>query len=225
MSRQALARLGSGTAGPVRLAVVLALVSTPIVGASFLLPPLFESDESFTPPALVHALVVAGIATVGAALVAGAIGGAVVRQHPTAGAVLALAIAWPVAVSLISVAARVLGVPFETAYSCFDTCGPMIHDSDAASGAGAYLVSLVVSAVSVIPIVIAVIFVVVAYRLNKAGNTLIATGLVAFGYGALHYLAFLAGSQPIVAYLCLGVGIALWTWALREPEVALAQAA
>jgi hypothetical protein len=213
-----LQRLGEGPAGPIKLAVALAIVSIPLVGLSFLLPPLFEADPGFSPPEILPAFVIAGLATVGAAIAGGGVGGLVVRTRPTIGALLALAIAWPLAVSLVSIAATLLKVPFETAYSCFDTCGPTVHSRDAASGAGMYLISTVISILTIVPPIIAAICLFGAYKLNQGGSPFVATIVLAIGYGALDYLAFLAGAQPILAYLCLAAGVALWTRVLRSPS-------
>ena len=210
--------LAEGRSGPSKLAVALAIASIPLVGLSFLLPPLFEVDEQFTPPQVLHAFVIAAVATLGAAIAGGGIGGLVVRTRPTLGALLALAIAWPLAVALVSVIPALLKLPFETAYSCFDTCGPTVHSRDPASGAGIYLVSTVISLLTIVPGLIAAICLFGAYKLNQGGSPFVATIVLAIGYGALDYLAFLAGAQPIVAYLCLAAGVALWTRVLRSPS-------
>ena len=217
--RQALERLGAGPFGPVKVAIALAIPSSLLVAAAFLLPPVFEVDARFQPPSLAGSVIVALIATLGAAAAGGAIGGLAVRRHPTIGTILALAIAWPVAVALVPVAARLAGVAFETAYSCFDTCGPMVHDRDPMSGVGAYLISAFVSMVTIVPLVIAAVCVFGGYKLNASGSPFVAAIVLAIGYAALHFLTLLAGGPPLVAYLCLMFGVALWTAALRNPRL------
>ena len=217
--RRSLERLGAGPFGPVKVAVALALPSSLLVAASFLLPPVFEVDANFQPPSLAGAVIVGLVACLGAAAAGGAIGGVMVRRHPTLGGILALAIAWPVAVSLLSIAAKVAGVTFEAAYSCFDTCGPMVNDDDALSGLGAYLISAFVSMVTIVPIVIAGVCVFGAYKLNASGSPFAASIVLAIGYASLHFMTLLGGAAPLVAYVCLLVGVALWTAALRGPSL------
>jgi hypothetical protein len=213
--RHTLARVGEGQTGPLRLAVVLALVSAPFVAASFLQPPMFDVDAGFSPPEPGPALIVAALATLGAAFLGGMVGGVVVKRMPTLGAAAAIAIAWPIGVSLIPIVARLFGLSFETAYSCFDTCGSMISSADPWSGVGAYLVSFFVSVVTLVPIAILIVCVCGAFRLNRAGYPFVSTVLVGIGYGALHFFTMLAGSAPAIAFLLLVLGVATWTWALR----------
>jgi hypothetical protein len=213
--RGVLARIGSGPAGPVRLAVVLSIAAIPFVGLSLLAPPIFEVDEGFQPPSLPSALVVAAIASIAAAVIAGSIGGLIVRRHPTLGALVALGIAWPVAIIVLPMAAAVLRIRLETAYSCFDTCGPMLHTDDVFSGAGAYLVALFVSAVTIVPLIILPICVYGAYKLNQGGYPFVATLVLGIGYGAMHWLAVLGGAPPLIGFVALLLGVAAWTSILR----------
>ena len=213
--RGVLARIGSGQAGPVKLAVALSIVAIPFVGLSLLAPPIFEVDDGFQPPSLPSALVVAAIACFAAGLIAGSIGGLFVRGRPTLGALVALGIAWPVAIIVLPMAAALLRITLETAYTCFDTCGPMLHTDDVFSGAGAYLVALFVSAVTIVPLIILPICVYGAYKLNQGGYPFVGTVVLGIGYGALHWLAILGGAPPLVGFVALLLGVATWAWVLR----------
>ena len=200
--------------------MALAVVATPLVALSFLAPPIFELDDSFRPPSLATALVVAAVATIGAAAVGGAIGGLVVRTRPTVGTLLAFALAFPVAVTIPPLVAIAMGQPFETAYSCFDTCGPMIHAGDPLSGGGAYLVAVGISAVTIVPFVLLGVCTFGAYRLFQAGYPFISALVLGLGYGSLHWIAVLAGAPPLIGFVCLLLGVSTWAWALRTRSTA-----
>ena len=89
------------------------------------------------------------------------------------------------------------------------------------SGLGTYVVAATVSVLTLVPIGIALVCLFGAWKLNQGGSPAAATIVLAIGYGSLHWLAFLAGSQPIVAYLLLTLGVALWTRVLRAPSSTL----
>ncbi len=214
--RSVLLRFAAGRWGPTTLAVALAIVATPLVALSFLAPPIFELDETFQAPSLGTALLVAGLASAGAAVVGGTVGGFVVPRHATLGTLLALALAWPLAIVLTPLAATAIGQPFETAFSCFDTCGAMIQAGEIESGVGSYLVALFTSAVTIVPLVLLGICVFGAYRLNQSGYPFVGALVLAFGYGSMHWIAILGGAPPLVGFTSLALGVAAWAWALRQ---------
>jgi hypothetical protein len=120
--------------------MLLAAASIPVVTFSLLHQPQADELESLgsQPMSLPEAVVLASISVLGAALAGGFVGGLVRRRYRATGAIVALAIAWPVGIALLPAAASLLGFHLAAGIFCFDTCTPMVTSADPTSGIVAY---------------------------------------------------------------------------------------
>ena len=64
------------------------------------------------------------VAVLVAGLVAGALGGAIARYWPVAGLVIAVFVAWPVAIAMLPFAAAVPGSRTQAVWICIDSLFP-----------------------------------------------------------------------------------------------------
>lgn len=129
---------GTRFAGPTLLALVLGLVTLPIVAVlgPTLVPgaPIASSSSAPYAPPLDPARWWSAVGSVmGAALVAGTVGGWVARRNLFAGAATAVVCAWIIGIAMIPVVPVLLGIPFEAVPFCIDSCGAAI---DGELGAG-----------------------------------------------------------------------------------------
>jgi hypothetical protein len=162
---------------------------------------------------LPEAVVLASISVLGAALAGGFVGGVVRRRYRATGAIIALAIAWPVGIALLPAAASLLGFHVAAGIFCFDTCTPMVTSADPTSGIVAYANSTFMTTFPQVGLFGAVI-----------GGSLVIAGtafrwwlgvvVAIVVYGALHAMSLLFGGWP--AYACLGAGILTWSLALER---------
>jgi hypothetical protein len=115
---------------------MLAILSWPIVAMSLDAGPetLAPDVQPSMPLDALARWVAAGGAVLSSALIAGTIGGYLVRWRTIVGTVVTGLIAWIIAIIALPIAPALLGLPVGFAYGCFDTCSPVIRSSDPASG-------------------------------------------------------------------------------------------
>jgi hypothetical protein len=120
-------------AGPTALAIVLALVSLPIVAQSLDVIHLPQSG-GFVPDRLSPTDPARWTAAAGAvlisALIAGTIGGGVVRRSAVGGAILTIAIAWVVAVETVALGPALLNQNVGIEVLCIDACAPSLKSNE-----------------------------------------------------------------------------------------------
>lgn len=211
-------RLGMPSAlAPTVAAVLLAVPAVPIVAASFMLQWGSPREyETFVMP-WSEALVLAAASSVVSALVAGSVAGLLVRRHPKVAAMLALAIAWPVGIGMLSVAAAATAMDLEIVEFCLDSCESKISN-EALSGVAAYLESLEFNVITW-PLLIATVLGLfwLAHLRIASGTDLFLANVVGTGtYATLHVASLTMGGG--VAFLCLAVGVAAWCRLLVSPE-------
>lgn len=134
-----LLRVAGGPFGPTRLAVVFAVISIPAVafGVPAYVPAPTGSGVARLSPADPVVWIAAIPAVLAAAVVAGSIGGWVLRRR-LSGFFLTLLLAWVVAIVVIPVGPNVLHLPYGTA--CFNVladCGAGVGFSEITTPEGA----------------------------------------------------------------------------------------
>lgn len=213
--------------GPILSSLVLSMMSTPFVAASISTSTAspWESTRIHFPPPLdpLAAAPIALLAVLSAGLVGGAVAGLIVRRSPVAGLLLALFVAWPVAIAALPIIPTLRGGVFEAGYECLDSCSAIIHAGDLLSGAAAYGEALLIGALFVVPILIVVVLLAAAVF---AGRKRLAPVAATFGLGAFLALNFVSVQQGGLALACLLAGAGIWVapywadWQRAQPRPA-----
>jgi hypothetical protein len=155
------------------------------------------------------------VAVLLAAVVAGTVAGFVVRRRPVGGMVLALFLAWPIAIASLSLLPALFGFRYEGVRICIDSCSSMIN-SFAWSGATAYGAGVWFGIVG--PIEVAAILAGLAYwasrRRHRSMSAVFGVAAwVAFNAWILVLPTLDAPPGTLPAALALVVGCALWAGA------------
>jgi hypothetical protein len=131
-------RMLAQPAGPTVLALLLAALSLPIVSLSLdaVSAPrdVYLSTPIYLAPTDPGRWLSAAGSVFSAALVAGAIGGLLVRRHARVGAILTFLLAWEIALIALPVVPALLHLDIGFAYVCLDSCGVAIESSDPTNG-------------------------------------------------------------------------------------------
>src|SRR4029079_436505 len=94
--------------GPIAISLFLALVSTPLAALSIWAVSTGTVSSPRQPVDYLDAILMGLVAVLVAGLVAGALGGWIARYWPVAGLVVAVFVAWPVAIAMLPFAAAVI---------------------------------------------------------------------------------------------------------------------
>lgn len=197
--------------GPIVVAVGLAVLSIPVVTIALLLAPEAAPRLNVTRLALGEAVALAAIATISAAVVGGAIGGFVIRSRRSLGVLAAIALAWPVGVAVVPIAASALGIRFQAVEFCIDGCNPMIRSDVPLSGAQAYFQSAVVSAATVVPLLGVLLLRPVARALDRRGAFTMASIVIVAAYATLNWVIVSGGVVAFLPFVALAIGVVLWS--------------
>lgn len=198
--------------GPVLTAVVFAALSIfPVAWALQSGPADWQAElADWRPPGWPGALALAGCASLAAAVAGGYLGGRVRIAHRVGGALMALAIAWPIGIAVLPAAAATFGVPLRTGVVCIDSCHAYLSDDNPWGGPGAYAQSFM-GLILIVPEGVALVLMFVAGLAGRIGRVVLGTTFVASAYGALHLYTVLSGGAT--AFACLGFGVVGWsTW-------------
>lgn len=210
---------------PVGLALFLALISIPLVAGSFVAQwsgaRWSEWGRDAVEVTWPDALVLASAAALTSALLAGSVAGLVVRAHPKLGGFLAVAIAWPVGIGMLSVTAAYTSMDLGIVGGwCETTCDVVITNAPASS-LNAYAASVFPLAIYNWPIVLLVgvpaLLLLVRLRLTSRTRLLAASVLVIAIYATVHLWSILLGGA--VAFACLAMGAGAWMQALVKPTL------
>jgi hypothetical protein len=211
--------------GPVMSAVVLAMVSAPVVAVALLLPPsaaVLEIDPMTNLPRVewqtmspLDAGVLALAATCAAGLTGGYYGGRVVARHRLLAPFLAIAVAWPVAIVVLGIVAAVLHIPLRSPVDCAFGCDSWMGQGDALAGFAAYGRSVVFSIVLWEGVVVSLILMVIARRI---GQHLFALCGVVATHAVINGWSILVAPAATIAYACLAIGVVAWATWLRWRE-------
>jgi hypothetical protein len=202
-------------AHPVALALVLSLISTPLVAVSLLDPPLAGVD--WEPMGLQAALLLAVLVVVPAGLAGGALGGRFLAGRPVLAVFLSLAVAWPVGISMLSIAAAALDVPLligsrvQWPYSAITEAEPL-------SGGVQYVGSVVGGFIFILPPILGLLSLGAARILARRGHVGRGIALVIAGYIALNWLSITFGG--LIPFICLSVGVVVWWYLARGQQPA-----
>ena len=211
-------RLLDARFGPLALALVLALASTPIAAIGIIVSTMSPDIQYYPlPPLDVDlALAMALLAVVTGGLAGGAIAGARVRRHPVGGLFLAGLIAWPAAVATLPLVSGLLGRPFAAVLICVDSCSPLIKGSALESGLTSYLGSLFLGVFG--PLEVGVVLALAAWVAVDRGHRRSAAVL---GLGAVVSFNLVSMAAAVPAAVALVGGTILWTaafWPRSAPR-------
>jgi hypothetical protein len=215
-------RTAVASLGPVRSAVVLALVSAvPVAWSLEMSPPAWMLlNEGFVagpidwrPAGPVAALVLAAFTVIPAALLSSWIGGRVGRRHQTWGLAVTLWTAWATGVVVLPVAAAALGVHLRTGIACAMGCEANLRDDVFLSGVAAYGMLVVVSTSLFVFLVIPLGLLVLARATGQF--TLAVAGVISL-HAVLHLWILTSVSHGgFIPYLSLLVGFTVWCYWMR----------
>ena len=188
----------------------MALLSIVPVAWSLQLPPREGWQRvGWEPIDWPDALVLAACASLVAALAGGALGGLVRVHHRVTGALIALAIAWPVGIIVLPLAADAFGVWLRTGIQCIDRCQEYLSDAEPWGGPGTYATGAVWGVIAILPAVAALVLLVMAGIAGKYGGVVTGVVLAVLAYGALHFFSLLDGGA--ISFACLGFGVIAWS--------------
>lgn len=209
MVKRWLGKLGAGPWGPIRLALVLAVPTLPIVTWAIASPTLAGSYAG-TGIALADALPIAVGAVVAASLAGGFVGGRLARRQDLS-VFAALAVAWFTGMLSLSVVPWLLGINYVGAVFCIDGCQALMTAANPMSGGIAWAAGVGTSTITIAPPLIAVALLNYSRRFERRGNRVAAASLIAAAQAVAQWVAFAGGGVPAIAvYLCLGVGVVIW---------------
>ncbi len=166
------------------------------------------------------AMALVAVATAG--LVAGEIGRRALRRSPVQALLLVVAVAWPVAITTLPIVPALVGYSFSAMGTCFGGCNPglwpALTSADLLSGATLYAGSLVLASVTIVPLALALTFVVAGRRAYPAQREKAAAlGLLAIACLNAPWVVEILGSDPQavwdyagLAFACLVMGAVLW---------------
>ena len=203
---------------PVMLALGLALLSSPVVAGSLMLPPeerLIE-DVGWVPVDWASAMLLALAAVIPAALVGGSLGGLVRSSRPVLGAFVAVWISWAIGIIVLPAAATLLGVTLRAAVMCLDACHATLRDGDPLSGANAYVSTLQAGMMFFIPVFFGGVLATFAASAGRNNALISGVVLAVLAQGAFHLWSLMLGGWA--AWLCLAVGVVIWSAVLPRPE-------
>ena len=205
--------------GPPLLAIVLGLLSVPLVAGSLAPePPEWQAELIGVGPLdSGDAFLLATVSVIAAALVGGGLASRLVRRNPVAASLVAIGTAWPTAIAMLSVTAAVFGIGLATPIVCIDSCNPEITNTDPSSGLRAYVATASLGVMFVVPIVLSIVCILVAVVLRRQGTVLFGSLFIVVGYGALHFWSVRYGAVP---FACLAIGVVVWAVTLGRHEPA-----
>ena len=221
-------RLIKSRLSPTFLAVGLALLSTPfvataLVGAS-ISPCSACSADGAQPISLASAVAIAIVAVGAAGFVGGAVGGWFVRRSPLRGLFVAVAVAWPVAVTTLPIVPTLRGETYGTGYVCIDTCSAQILSGQPLSGLTAYAQSVFFGAIFILPPALAIGFAIAAWVARRRDHARLTAALGLAACGSINLWSVTDAGLP---FLCLVVGALIWVspywvrWYRERPQVAM----
>jgi hypothetical protein len=132
-------RIVAGSFGPTALALLLALVSLPLIALSLDVVayqpglPLGTQGNEVSLVDLGRWSGAAG-AVFGSALVAGTVGGLALRRNAVIGGLVAFVLAWMVSIAALSLLPALLNLNVGFSYFCLDSCGPALSSSNPTDG-------------------------------------------------------------------------------------------
>jgi hypothetical protein len=199
--------------GPIASAVFLALVSTPFAALSIQAVSTGAVNSPREPVEYLDAAGMALVAVLVAGVVAGALGGAISRHWPVAGLVVAVFVAWPVAIAMLPFTAALLGIEYGGVWICIDGCFPWIRDDSLTSGIGAYLSSFFLEAFG--PVEVGALLLLAGFGFSRYRLPVVASGFGLAGFVAVNWWTIAPagfGSWPygVAAAATLVVGASVW---------------
>jgi hypothetical protein len=215
-SPSTLDRVVAGSWGPLRLALLLALVSIPVATWALLSPAPSQSGIAGVAPGLADAVLIATIAVLGAAL-AGGVTGSFLAGRRIAAPFAALAVAWATGIGLLGLAPALLGISYTVGTFCLDACNPLVSSDKPLSGITTWFGGTLLGFITVIPALIGLLAIRLARRAAGRGSVLAPVAAALVGHTALNWLTLLGSGIPgMVVYAVLCLGVACWALLLAR---------
>jgi hypothetical protein len=209
-------RLITHPVGPTAAAVAIALMTLPLTAFAMSLVENYAGyDVDKTHLGYGTAFGLALGAVVLSALVAGSLAGTIVRTSPSAGAAVALLLAWPTAIVGLSATASLMGHTVDLGEFCLDSCGAAFSTGEDALMQYGDSVRGFIGFTGIPALILGLIALVVG-RSNRLGDgPRLAVGftLFALAFGALNVMSIGASS---FAFLVLATGVLAWAGLLRR---------
>jgi hypothetical protein len=216
MTQGPVARLIAGRWGPTRLALALGVVATPIVALGLTMHSPASGNENL--PGFLEAMAMAAFAVLGAALVGGWLGGRLLGRM-TMAPLVAVAAAWFVGVSLLTIGPMLLGIHYTAMPFCMDGCQPLLVSTQPLSGGTYWVLGMVFGVLTVLPIAVALTLLIVSRSHYTDGQVAMRASLAVIAYGAFWGMGMLGGAPgAIVAYVPLAIGVVIWTVLLQRRD-------
>jgi hypothetical protein len=192
-------------------ALVLSLLSAPLVSiaiANATVPPVQAQPGRFPAPLdAASAMPIALVAVIAAGIAGGAVGGRFVRRSPVAGLIAAVSVAWAVAIVTLPLVPTLRSEAFATGFMCLDGCSATILGGELQSGLVAYVQSVPLGAVLIVPPVLACVFLVLTWYARRL-RVRVLVGL--FALATVASLDFVSIWEGWRAFALLVGGAVLW---------------
>jgi hypothetical protein len=201
--------------GPVALAVGLAIAFLPVVAGALMVTgaPDYEPLPQLS---FRDVFVLAAVSSLAAAIIGGAIGGALIRRHRVVGPLAATILSWMTAVTLVPLVASVIGIHYQAVVFCLDSCQVIIDSALPSSGFSAALQSAVFGIQTVIPIGVFLLFTWGANRAARQGSNGGAAALAVLAFASLNWMGFLVGGATMtLPFVVLSIGVVIWASVLH----------
>jgi hypothetical protein len=212
--------------GPIIVALGLALVSTPfaavaIHSSSIPLEPGYCLQPACYPGrgpiSIEMALLMALLAVTAAAVVGGGLGGALGATRPIGGLLVAVFVAWPVAIATLPILPTLTGVPYFGVDFCLPNCEPMIVAGVPLSGVSAYGWSLYLGLTGLVEV--GALLALIAFAFARWRHRRIAAVI---GLAAFVSLNLWSVIEALPAAAALIVGAVIWVvpfWRGQQAEL------
>jgi hypothetical protein len=136
-------------------------------------------------------------------------------RQPVLGALVAVWISWAIGIVVLPIAATLLGVTLREGVGCIDLYAACMRDGDLTSGFVAYVSTLIRGGIFVLPWLIGGLLVGAAAIAGSRHALIAGVVLAVVAHGAVHFWSLLLGG--LAAWLCLAVGVVIWSAVLPRP--------
>jgi hypothetical protein len=130
---------------------------------------------------------------------------------------VAVWISWAIGVVVLPAAATILGVTLREGIVCIDVCSASMRDGDLTSGFDAYVEALLVFPLFMPPVFVGGLLAIAAAVAGLSHKLIAGVVLAVLAHGAVHFWSLFYGG--LAAWLCLAVGVVIWSAVLPRPAI------